>query len=159
METPPADGPVPPRAPPPPRGRSVSKPVRHRRWGRATVWVTLAGVAVVVAVAALLLFPGGDPKVESTLTEMGRIESEVRRHRKEHGTMPTRLSEIVGPGSTYHGDIVPEDAWRTPLEYRVVDAATGAFVLRSWGPDRAAGTPDDLVLPEGASWPSAPADR
>jgi hypothetical protein len=127
--------------------------VRHRRWKRATLFVTLAGVA---AVAAGVLFlwrdRGRDERSEATLAEMRRIAEALAAYHREHATLPSRLSQLTSAGSSFQGDVVPEDSWRCPIDYRVSDAEAGEFVLRSRGADREPGTGDDLLWPRGSLW-------
>jgi hypothetical protein len=133
--------------PEPRRSPSTPKPVRHRRWKRFAFVVTLAGL-VGFALLSVSFFGGGDPEKEATWTVLEDIARAVERYRVEQREMPADLGVIWGPGS----DIVGEDHWRNPIDYRLLDPSKGEYRLRSRGPDERADTDDDLVWPRGTRW-------
>jgi hypothetical protein len=142
------------RLPPPKTG--TPKPVRHRRWRRAALAATaLALVGFGVLTVSFLRKQGGDEGVSSTQHGMSGIARALGDYRAHNGRLPDALSRIVDPRYNYEGDVVPEDAWRGMIEYRVLDAEKGTYRLRSLGRDRLPDTPDDIVWPLGTAWNDA----
>ncbi len=126
---------------------------RYLRWKRTATAVTLlvlAGCGLVV----VLLIKGpqedaGQRAARALLQDLGRA---IEAHHARVGRLPARISELLGPNSPYQGDALPEDAYRSPIEYRVLDGAAGTYRLRSLGADGRPGSTDDLVWPEGLQW-------
>jgi hypothetical protein len=156
----PSDAPsAPPGGRPPPRPPArpgTPKPVLHRRWRLAAVAATaLALVGFGALTVSFLSKQGGDEGVAATHDEMAGIARGLADYRQHVGRLPDALSKIFDSRYRYHGDVVPEDAWRQAIEYRVLDAEAGTYRLRSLGPDKVAGTADDIVWPLGSRWEDA----
>lgn len=65
----------------------------------------------------------------------------VRLHVLLHDALPAALTDLVGQGAL---EELPLDPWGSPYRLVVVDAAARTFRVESDGPDRKAGTDDDL---------------
>jgi hypothetical protein len=130
------------------------KPVRHRRWKRVALGVTLlALVGFAAMTVSFFRRQGRDEGVEATRVLMGEVVRAVEQYRKDNrGELPRSLASLWYPGARHHLDVVPEDSYRTALEYKVVEGEKGGFRLRSLGADRVPDTPDDIVWPDGATW-------
>ena len=81
--------------------------------------------------------------------EIGRLDGAVQRFARDHaGRLPASLvqlqTEAAPEGGTYLRS-VPMDPWGQPFSYAVLNVRYGSYDLRSYGPDRMAGTPDDVV--------------
>jgi len=76
-----------------------------------------------------------------------RISTAIRGYRESHGSIPRvdgfeQLIDLLSP--RYLDRPIRLDAWQSPFIYQAFDSAR--FELRSPGPDRKAGTDDDLVV-------------
>jgi len=111
--------------------------------------VSLGYLAWVLVIAAA---PTGDPKVENCCRGLAEIASYVTKFADRRGRLPDSLAELKDWEDPAPIEAAPWDPWAKPIEYRIVDAATRDFRLRSGGPDKQLGTADDLVWPEGKAW-------
>lgn len=134
------------------------KKARHKRWTRITTVVTVAGLLASTAFGVLVL-PGlfDKPTLEANRIAGCRdflvgLAAEVRTFVEMRGRLPATLADLRDPELPSKYDAEPWDVWRKPVEYRVLDAAKRDFQLRSLGPDGLAGTADDIVWPQGATW-------
>ncbi len=135
------------------KSKGASKPVRHRRWRRIVTVVTVLGLAAFAwGTVSFLNAQQRDEDLEATEAILDDIEHALVEHHQRTGVLPQRFHELVNAHSTYKGDVLPEDQYRRPIQYRVVDAAGGVYRLRSLGADGLPDTDDDIVRPEGASW-------
>ncbi len=133
--------------------KGASKPVQHRRWRRIVTIVSVLGlVAIAWGTVSFLNSQQRDGDLEATEAILDDIEKALVEHHTRTGELPKRFHELVNAESTYRGDVLPEDQYRRPIEYRVVDSAKGVYRLRSLGADGEPGTADDIVRPAGASW-------
>lgn len=78
-----------------------------------------------------------------------RANRAIRRYAGDHaGRLPTSLSGLLNEpdldGAPYLREL-PRDDWGRPLSYAVLSARLGAYELRSFGPDGAPATGDDMV--------------
>jgi hypothetical protein len=131
-----------------------AKRARHKRWTRVATAVTVATLLAFGAVVALLVSGGEktDPKTEACRISLEAIAAEVRGFAVANQRLPRDLNELFGPEGSSQFDAEPWDCWHHPFEYRVVDAATWDFRLRSRGADEEPDTADDIVWPEDKSW-------
>lgn len=102
----------------------------------------MVGVAVIALVPLMLVgaaLAGPEP---STRIEMAVLETMVESYIDETGSIPTDLSQF----SSRH-ERLEADHWGTPYELEVTDTTPGDedFIIRSAGPDKVFGTPDDLT--------------
>jgi len=90
--------------------------------------------------------------VPLVLTEMASLHLVLREYRKEHGRYPEGDSRAIiramkGDMIIPAGKLLPDDSlldpWKTPYVIRIVPGKE--IELRSAGPDRKFGTPDDFV--------------
>jgi hypothetical protein len=85
-------------------------------------------------------------KIEETQEMLNRLASAVRKYREITGNLPAfkdfvDLSDQLSP--KYLTPLLRLDSWRQPLAADRSNA--GSILLRSAGPDRKLGTPDDLT--------------
>lgn len=78
-----------------------------------------------------------------------RANRAIRRYAADHaGRLPSSLSGLMNEpdldGAPYLRE-VPRDDWGRPLSYAVLSARFGVYELRSFGPDGAPATGDDMV--------------
>jgi hypothetical protein len=135
------------RKPSPPPG---AKRARHQRWTRATLLVTVLVLAVFAAaiawvIAGWLRSSPEDERVEAARVLLSGIATQVGEYHEVYAHLPERLSQLRDPAlpSPYESD--PRDPWYSRIEF-VPHADGKGFRLRSLGPDKAPGTPDDLVV-------------
>ena len=81
--------------------------------------------------------------------ELGRLDDAIHRYAKDRaGRLPTTLGALSSERSL-DGDLylarVPTDPWGRPYAYAVINPRIGLYDLRSYGPDRMPGTPDDVA--------------
>lgn len=148
-----------PETPRPPKraGKPGAKQRHYKRWNLfSRIAVTLTLLACVAAGVVFLLQQNKDEGVGSTRALLDDIAKGLEDFARREGRLPNTIAEMVGPASPYKGAPIPEDYWRTRIEYRVVPDATPGWRVRSLGADKQAGTADDIVLPEHASWPAEP---
>ncbi len=79
----------------------------------------------------------------------GRADRAIRRYAGDHaGRLPTSLAGLLNEsdldGAPYLREL-PRDDWGRPLSYAVLSARFGVYELRSFGPDGAPATGDDMV--------------
>lgn len=79
----------------------------------------------------------------------GRADRAIRRFAGDHaGRLPTSLTALLNEpdldGAPYLREL-PRDDWGRPLSYAALSFRFGAYELRSFGPDGAPATGDDLV--------------
>lgn len=149
--------PMTPEAPPPAPARARAyapgeKRARHKRWTRIATIVTVVGMVAFAAFLGVLALTRSNEDDRGTGIFLERIAKEVRVFQSDNGRLPERLEDLSGPLGRRPFDAEIWDAWHKPFEYRVVDARTGEFRLRSLGPDKTPDTADDVVWPAGASW-------
>jgi hypothetical protein len=139
--------PAPTKKPSPPPG---AKRARHKRWTRATLVVTaavLVGFGGALAWALTSWFresPEGE-RVKAARVLLRGIATQVGEYDKVYAHLPENLAKLRDPAlpSLYESD--PRDPWYTRIEF--VPAPDGkGFRLRSYGPDKAPDTADDIVL-------------
>jgi hypothetical protein len=147
----------------PPVGRGPGyvpgqRKARHRRWTRLTTALSTAGL-VSFAVFAALAFPrlcSRPSLVESQVAGcrdfLAGVAGEVRLFAAARRRLPKTLAELRDPDLPSAYDAEPWDVWHKPIEYRILDEATSAFELRSFGPDMRPDTADDVVWPPGTRW-------
>ncbi len=134
------------------------KKARHRRWTRATAGLSIAGLVGFAAFAAFA-FPRlcskpslAESRIAGCRDFLAGVAGEVRIFAAARRRLPTNLAELRDPDLPSAYDAEPWDVWHKPIEYRILDEATSAFELRSYGPDMRPDTADDVVWPPGASW-------
>ncbi len=135
-----------------PAGKAGNSQLRHKRWRRIATLATIAFLVGFV-ILALTFFQGSDQEVEATSALLDDLAGALDSYHEKTGTLPERISQLVGPDSPYRGSPLPEDAWRRAIEYRAVDVRGGIWRLRSLGADGVAGNADDLIWPKGKDWP------
>jgi hypothetical protein len=90
----------------------------------------------------------GDPKTRMVHAHLSQVDSAIRMYYVVHRELPTSLETLLETDP--HSGVaflqtLPNDPWKQPIEYEVIDAQR--FRLRSAGPDGESGTDDDLVWP------------
>lgn len=86
-----------------------------------------------------------EAELQAAKSHVRAIAECVRLFQKKHDRLPA-LSELVVEdenGVSFLSDL-PNDPWGSPYELQAIDDRRG-FVIRSRGPDRSAGTADDLT--------------
>ena len=123
--TPTRGGGTAPTAPGPGSSMPVARRGRRRPGERGTVTIAVLG--------------GG----------AGRADRAIRRYAGDHaGRLPASLTALLNEpdldGAPYLRDL-PRDDWGRPLSYAALSFRFGVYELRSFGPDGAPATGDDLV--------------
>jgi len=81
--------------------------------------------------------------------DLTRLDGAIQRFAQSRaGRLPTSLRELTtekSPDGIPYLRTVPTDPWGRPYGYAVLSVRQGSYDLRSYGPDRTAGTPDDVV--------------
>ena len=81
--------------------------------------------------------------------DLTRLDGAIQRFAESRaGRLPTSLRELTtekSPDGIPYLRTVPTDPWGRPYGYAVLSVRQGSYDLRSYGPDRTAGTPDDVV--------------
>jgi hypothetical protein len=135
-----------------------AKRARHQRLTRVATTLTIVGLLVFGAVAAVvvrsfLTRPTAEQTaIEGTRRFLDGMAEQVGKYREIRGRMPQRLADLRAPDLDSRYDAEPWDRWAHPFEYRLVDAEGGTFRIRSYGPDGVPDTADDVVWPRGATW-------
>ena len=131
-----------------------AKRKRHQRWRRiATLATVLALVGFVIAGVSFFNDQTEDEGIRATKALLDDLGQAIDAHYRRVGELPGQsLGELTHPSSPYKGAVPPEDAYAELIEFRILDAASGDFRLRSSGADRKIGTEDDIVWPEGTAW-------
>ena len=147
--------PAPPRHTPSAPG---AKRARPQRWTRIAAGVTVVGL---LGFGAFLVKAGPglfkrktvqEMQAEGCLSFLDGIAHRIRGFQDMKKRLPEALAELRDPDLPSDHDAEPWDCWAKPIEYRIIDEAKGEFRLRSYGPDKLPGTPDDLLWPFGATW-------
>jgi hypothetical protein len=130
------------------------KRARHRRWTRIAAAVTVVGLLAFLGFLASVVFRGKaeDPDVAGCRQYLSDLAAEVSKFADRRGRLPEALRDLRDPEGTSPFDAEPWDCWHQPFEYRVVDAGSRDFRLRSIGRDGRPDTPDDIVWPRDAAW-------
>ena len=82
----------------------------------------------------------------ATLNSMQKLATGITNYRQQNGTFPNaadivKLTDMLHP--RYMPDLIRDDAWGHPIQYE----STGSdFRLRSYGPDGAPNTSDDILV-------------
>ncbi len=117
----------------------------HKRWTRASLWLTLLALcAFVVATVSICSTLGRDEKADGTEALLEQLSVALTNNHKATGALPETLLELTGVA---RGDIGREDAYGTTIRYTRVDSAKGTFEIRSAGPDKSFDTDDDVTRP------------
>lgn len=102
------------------------------------VVIALIGlVSAIVAVSVVHIYD--EARADATGNQLLATQAALKTFYVKKGQYPARLEELVESGVT---DELPADAWKKPLQYRVVN---GKPVVSSAGKDHEHGTEDDLV--------------
>ncbi len=89
-------------------------------------------------------------KQERTLGRLEALRGALERYRIDHGSYPAGGSlDAIGPALSplYLPRLESLDAWGNPMSYAATD---DSYTVISAGDDGRAGTPDDLVMRDGA---------
>ena len=109
----------------------------------ALIVIVLAGLArgATVVDTEEMLWP--DPR-DRTAVHLGALSHALQAYAQEHGELPATLAAVPPP-------LNRADEWGGEIRYH---RDGPVFSLRSAGPDRQFGTPDDIVIEDGTTYAS-----
>jgi hypothetical protein len=115
---------------------------RHPEWNIIAIrigedeWIDLATFEAALA----------ERRIAETTSDLQRLAAGVEAFEQEHGSLPNvseadPLPDVLHP--LFVSDLLRQDAWGSAFVY---EPSADSIRLRSWGPDRAPGTPDDIEV-------------
>lgn len=100
-------------------------------------------IGILAAAAAVAILPQvNKARVNTTKNSMRTVKTQINSYMVEHAAPPSSLQILIGQ---YLEEGSDQDAWGTPLYYRVTTGAARPYELVSAGPDRDFSTPEDNV--------------
>lgn len=123
---------------------------------RAYSFLEIMCVVVIIGILTALVAPGiagnvGKSRQTATQTQMNTISEAAKQFELAQGTYPRDLSALLkdeqaGKHGYLDAEDLPKDAWGEEFSYKAPGEHNRlTFDLSSAGPDREAGTDDDLV--------------
>jgi len=135
------------------------RPSRRRRKSAFTLMEILLVLAILVVLASMVGVSYSriqkSMQVSSARTQIGLLEEAVKAYQINVGSLPQTLDNLlVAPGdlpnpAKWQGpylekQTLPVDPWDQQFQYEIVDQANDKFRIFSAGPDRQAGSSDDI---------------
>jgi hypothetical protein len=105
-------------------------------------WAVL-GIAGCKEEGAVVAAQFAKAQIDTARVQIRSLRDGVARYQVLKGTPPRALDELVKE-KVLHGDRLPKDPWGEPYVYTL--RADGEYEIYSMGPDRKAGTDDDVTL-------------
>ncbi|HYP91356.1 MAG TPA: prepilin-type N-terminal cleavage/methylation domain-containing protein [Polyangiaceae bacterium] len=129
----------------------VKKIVRKRARGRGfsllEIIVAIAIIAMIsAAVTVAIVAQKQKADISLTRTNAQTILTGVQTWMLEHGDGCPTLQTLMSDGQLARGKSLKSDAWQQPWRIECKEHEVGVV---SNGPDKTAGTEDDIVVPEG----------
>ena len=137
---------------------SPSPPTRGCHSERGAARWPLWAVAIVLGLAALaLLLPGLWVRFGTTPDSLAEqhlqlLADAVQMYDLDHHALPRSLEDLLQADARTgypYLERIPQDPWKHPYAFRILDEDGKRFELRGAGPDGTPGTGDDLVYPPG----------